>query len=218
MSGFNRTRWAGLWRAASGSDDGSIWSGFNEGLWFDTLEARYAEPHRHYHSARHISECLAAFDMSRHLANGPVAVELALWFHDAIYDTHAADNEEQSAFLAERCLQDAGAEPHLQVSVTNLVLATKSHDASKHEDAPLLVDIDLGILGADEKRFLEYESQIRKEYDWVPEALFSEKRAEILERFLNRDRIYLTPLFFETHEERARANLRASLARLRSRS
>ena len=209
MSGFNRGRWAYLWRSASGAGDG--------GAWFDDLNARYAETHRHYHSARHIGECLVEFDVSRDLAKDPVAVEFALWFHDAIYDTHASDNEEQSAILAERCLQDAGADPRLRSSVAQLVLTTKAHDASQHEDAPLLVDIDLTILGADEGRFFEYESQIRQEYAWVPEPMFVEKRVEILQRFLDRPRIYLTPLFFETHEERARTNLRASLAQLRER-
>ena len=207
MSGFNRERWAGLWRAASGTGDG--------GAWFDVLDAHYAEAHRHYHTTRHIGECLEAFDLARHLAKQPVAVELSLWFHDAIYDTHAADNEEKSALLAESCLEDAPADAALRSAVSHLILATKAHDASHQEDVPLLVDIDLSILGADEVRFLEYESQIRQEYAWVPEALFVQKRAEILQRFLARERIYQTSWFFKTHEERARANLRASLALLR---
>lgn len=209
MSGLSQERWTGLWHAASGRGDGRAW--------FDVLAAHYAEPHRYYHSARHIAECLAAFDPASHLAKQPVAVELALWFHDAIYDTHAADNEEQSAVLAERCLQEAGADSDLRSAVSDLVLATKAHDVSRQEDAPLLVDIDLSILGADETRFFEYESQIRREYAWVPDALFSEKRAEILQRFLDRGKIYQTKHFFETHEDRARANLHASMSRLRNR-
>jgi len=77
------------------------------------------------------------------------------------------------------------------------------------------VDIDLSVLGAGTERFLEYEEQIRQEYAWVPEEIFRTKRAEILERFLARDVIYRTPEFYQTHEKQARANLRASLERLR---
>src|SRR5262245_59080574 len=89
-----RNRWTRLWRNASfhGHCDS----------WFDIVVERYSESHRHSHTIRHIEECLNEFDAVRHLATQPVAVELAIWFHDAIYDTHASDNEEQSALLAEQ--------------------------------------------------------------------------------------------------------------------
>jgi len=207
MSALDPQRWRSLWQKASGQGDGNTW--------FDILDTHYAESHRYYHTARHISECLAEFDGASHLAAQPVAVELALWFHDAIYDTRAADNEEQSARLAQRCLENAGAGSDLQAAMRDLVLVTKAHEGSSHPDAPLLVDIDLSILGASHERFFEYEDQIRQEYAWVHEDIFRTKRAEILERFLARDVIYRTPKFYQTHEKPARANLRASLERLR---
>jgi predicted metal-dependent HD superfamily phosphohydrolase len=207
MSILDRQRWTRLWQKASGQGDGAAW--------FEILDTHYAEAHRYYHTARHISECLAEFDGASHLATQPVAVELALWFHDAIYDTRAADNEEQSAVLAQRCLENAGADTSLRASVRDLVLVTKAHEGSAHPDAPLLVDIDLSILGTGQSRFLEYEDQIRQEYAWVQEDLFKTKRAEILERFLARDVIYRTPRFYQTHEKQARANLRLSLDLLR---
>jgi len=204
---LDRQRWTRLWQKASGPGDGR--------LWFDMLAAHYGESHRHYHTGRHIVECLVEFDGASHLATQPVAVELGLWFHDAIYDTRAGDNEEQSAALAEQCLIAAGADPDLRSAVRDLVLVTKTHEGSTHPDAPLLMDIDLSILGTNEVRFFEYEEQIRREYFWVPEATFRSKRAEILEHFLSRAVIYRTSKFFETHEKQARANLRASLERLR---
>jgi predicted metal-dependent HD superfamily phosphohydrolase len=207
MSGLNRERWKRLWQSASGRGEGK--------RWFDALNAHYAEDHRHYHTARHINECLAEFDAAKQLATDPVAVELALWFHDASYDTHSADNEERSALLAEQCLEDAGAAAGLCLAVRELVLVTKAHEGSTHPDAPLLVDIDLSIFGAAQTRFFEYEEQIRSEYAWVPEEVFRSKRAEILERFLARDVIYRTPKFSASHEKQARKNLRASLERLR---
>jgi len=86
-----------------------------------------------------------------------------------------------------------------------------------HPDAPLLVDIDLSILGQAEARFQEYEAQIRREYEWVPEPAFALKRAEILERFLARERIYSTEPFFSKYEKQARANLLGSIRKLRAR-
>jgi predicted metal-dependent HD superfamily phosphohydrolase len=74
-------------------------------------------------------------------------VELAIWFHDAIYDTHSQENEERSAELASRRILEAGGGADLVKSVVGLILATKAHDAALIQDAALLIDVDLSILG-----------------------------------------------------------------------
>jgi len=176
----------------------------------------YSESHRHYHNLAHLAECLSEFDRAQRLAREPVAVELAIWFHDAVYDTRAADNEERSAQLALEWLSETNAVPALLDAVPRLILATKKHDASLHVDAALLVDVDLSILGQPQDRFSEYETQIRSEYSWVPQQVFCSKRAEILAGFLARSRIYNTDNFFRRFEARARANLQASVRRLRN--
>ena len=176
----------------------------------------YSQPHRHYHNFSHIADCLAEFDSAKDLARQTDAVELAIWFHDAIYDTRAQDNEEKSAELARRYIADAGGDAEFCSSVAALVLATKAHDSSMHPDAPLLVDVDLSILGQPSERFRTYEAQIRREYEWVPDKIFSEKRAEILGRFLARQRIYSTEPFFAKYEKQARANLQDSVRKLRA--
>ena len=98
--------------------------------------------------------------------------------------------------------------------VAQLILPTKHHVASLGSDAPLLLDVDLSILGQPEPRFLDYEKQIRDEYAWVPKIIFKTKRAEILRQFLARERIYVTDWFFERYETAARANLQRSLYEL----
>ena len=206
MSGLNPERWSRLWytatKAAPPTDT------------YARLVAIYSEPHRYYHNLLHIEDCLGEFDRAKQLATDPAAVELAIWFHDAVYDPRAADNEERSAELAKDWLSDVHASDVLTDSVGRLVLATKNHDASMHADAPLLVDVDLSILGRPPEQFWEYERQIREEYAWVEKTVFAAKRAEILDRFLARERIYQTDLFFHRMEAQARANLRASVQRL----
>jgi predicted metal-dependent HD superfamily phosphohydrolase len=157
---------------------------------------------------------LEAFAAVRHLARQPLAVEMAVWFHDAVYDPRAPDNEEKSAALALQRLTEAGASPELAATVSRLVLATKRHEAGNDPDAALLLDVDLGILGQTEARFQEYEAQIRREFDWVPVKTFAAKRAEILRQFLARDRIYATNYFHEKLEPAARANLQRSIQNL----
>ena len=177
----------------------------------------YAEDHRHYHNQQHIAECLNEFDAARHLVRQAEAVELALWFHDAVYDPRAGDNEERSAALAKECLDEGGVSALISNAVFELVMATKHHQPGENADAGVMIDIDMSILGQSEVRFLEYESQIRKEYGWVPKIIFGPKRAEFLEGFRRRERIYRTDRFYEKYEERARQNIEASVRQLRKR-
>ena len=56
---------------------------------FTVLEAGYAEPVRSYHTAEHIRDCLAQFDLSRSAAQRPDEVEAGIWLHDAVYQPGA---------------------------------------------------------------------------------------------------------------------------------
>jgi predicted metal-dependent HD superfamily phosphohydrolase len=179
---------------------------------FDELVARYSEPHRKYHTLQHLAECLAHVEAVGHLAEQPGEVEIALWFHDGIYDTQGHDNERQSADWARAVLEGHGAPPATVQRVDELVMATCHSALPVSPDAKLLVDVDLSILGALPPRFAEYEEQIRQEYAFVPEELFRRKRGEILGAFLARPAIYSTPYFQAALEARARDNLRLAIA------
>ncbi len=186
-----------------------------EGL-YGRIVSAYSEPHRAYHTLQHLDECLARLAPVAHLARGLGTVELAVWFHDAIYDTKATDNEAKSARWARAALQATDADREIADHVERLILATR-HDAIPDDaDARLLVDVDLSILGAEDGRFAEYEAQVRAEYRWVPEAAYCEGRSRVLRSFLDRPAIYFTPWFSDALEARARRNLTRSLAVLAS--
>lgn len=174
---------------------------------FERLWTRYSEPSRKYHSVQHLLECIAHFEEVAALAIHPAEVEMALWFHDAIYELGRHDNEAASAMWAEAELHSASVDPGAIERIKALVMATLHSASPSGTDECLLVDIDLSILGANEKRFQEYERQIREEYAFVPEPLFSQKRKEILRGFLGRSRIYTTEYFFQRLEPIARSNL-----------
>jgi predicted metal-dependent HD superfamily phosphohydrolase len=181
---------------------------------FAELERRYGEAQRRYHTLRHLQECFAALDDMRPAGGDTTAIELALWFHDAIYDVHRHDNEEQSAAWAASCLERAGVPRPTVDKVTALILATRHHAAGADPEACLLVDADLAILGAAPPRFREYERQIRAEYAHVPDDVFAHKRREILEDFLRRPALFATPAGRTRYEAQARINLSEALARL----
>lgn len=175
------------------------------------LVARYAESHRAYHNLRHIGEAFGA------LAEHHCRVErwdeavLALWFHDAIYDTRRHDNEERSADWARDELHRAGAAADAAARVHALVLATKHREPPEGNDARLLVDADLSILAAPPDRFAAYERQIRQEYDWFPEPQFREARERFLRGMLARPAIFSDAAMRERHEAHARRNIESSL-------
>jgi predicted metal-dependent HD superfamily phosphohydrolase len=180
----------------------------------DALLARWSEPHRKYHTPQHLLECLALFAAHRELTQHPGEVGIALWFHDAIYDTGRHDNEAASAAWARRVLQEAGAAQDAVDRVGALILATRHSQVPATPDERLLVDIDLAILGAAPARFAEYERQIRDEYGFVPEDVFRDKRAEILRGFLARPALFSTAALAARFEATARANLADAIARL----
>jgi len=181
---------------------------------FTALIARWAEPHRKYHTLQHLEECLALFASERSLAEHPGEVAIALWFHDAVYDTRRHDNEAASAQWARQVLLDAGADAAVADRLHGLIMATRHSEVPSTPDAKLLVDIDLAILGAEPARFAEYERQIRDEYGFVPQPLFRDKRAQILRGFLQRPAIFATQAFADRFDRRARANLARAIAQL----
>lgn len=201
-------RWSGLWRRVRAQ------APFSSRGVFDELHARLIDPTRCYHNEAHVAECLRLFDKVQMYVSDPVALELAIWFHDAIYDPRAHDNEECSARLAAEAINSAGGSPQLAARVHALIMTTRTHLPEAEPDAPWMIDIDLAILGAPAKAFAVYERAIRAEYAWVDATEFCAKRAAVLRRFLARRSIFLTPFFRARLEDGARANLRASIAQL----
>ncbi len=174
----------------------------------ERLRARYSEPHRRYHTWAHVEACLAARE--RIAPNAAPEVDLALYFHDAIHDPRADDNEERSAVLMyEEDLDEA-----LVERAVPLVLATKHAESPDSENARIVVDADLSILGADPATFDAYERAVREEYAFVDDAAFAAGRARVLRAFLDRDTIYGTTAARELWESAARANLERSLRSL----
>ena len=178
------------------------------------LLAHYAQPQRRYHALHHLDACLEHFDRVREQATHPAEVEMALWFHDAVYEVPGADNELRSAHWARDALHKAGVAEEVAERVHALVMATRHDVAPKTKDQGLLLDVDLAILGAEESLFEVYEVQIREEYAAVPRDAVQANRRRILQGFLNREWIFNTASFRACFEQSARNNLQRSIAAL----
>ena len=191
----------------------------------DELLGRHREPQRQYHSVKHVE--LVVRDVAWLLrevevpADAPApdecAVVLAAFFHDAVYDPRASDNEAQSAALAGRVLGELAVDPARIAEVERLVLAT-AHLAGPPPVAPdvatrILLDADLAILGAEPSVYDAYVNGVRNEYAHLDDEEWASGRRAVLRSFLEREAIYLTTPMGE-REARARGNLTAELATL----
>lgn len=178
------------------------------------LISAYRSRSRHYHTVTHLESCLRELEAARALVTEPAMIEIALWFHDAIYRTFRRDNEERSAQWAQEALVKMGATAETAGRVAGYVLATKHAAATSGGDAAFVVDIDLSILGEADAIYDGFEAQIRREYWWVGRKRFARRRIEILSSFLARDTIFQTAHFREQYERRARANLARAIKTL----
>ncbi len=203
MDDMNIERWRNLWRR--------IANVVNADSIYSRLVEKYSEKHRAYHNRSHVEHCLEEFDEIKGFLNNPDEVEIAIWFHDSIYETTSHKNEEKSAQWAMAEMKKAGAREDSIRIVGDLILATKRHDIQMDSDAMYFMDIDLSILGSPPELYKEYEKGIREEYNWVPRSGFHLKRNELLNSFLTRDRIFSTDFFRKKYEQNARANLRDAI-------
>jgi predicted metal-dependent HD superfamily phosphohydrolase len=198
-------------------------AGHHHDGYIDDVLARYAEPHRHYHTATHIMFVLRHLRDVSHASTISPSPELiaAALYHDAIYDPRADDNEAASAVLASTDLTAIGWTPDRCGSVAGMVLATAGHlaDDRPHDAEPetaMLLDADLAILGADPGAYQAYVNGIRAEYSHVDDAGWRAGRTAVLQRFVDRPQLFVTEFMHATYEHRARANIEAELAALRA--
>lgn len=203
-----KARWRDTWRVIGAKSNGD--------QIFADLVDRYQETHRVYHTLDHIADCLRHLDSGRELIVRPVEVEIALWFHDAIYDTQRNDSEALSAELAVSTLNEVGVDAAVTGRVAALINSTTHSYIRLAGDAAVICDVDLAILGTGKEEFERYDTAIRQEYSWVPEPIFRRERGRVLASFLVRPRIYQTDFFRSLFEDQARVNLSRTIESYRS--
>ena len=204
---LDRPRFETLWCRRIGNGAGVV---------FDELETLYGEPHRVYHTTAHIEYCLRLFDLAADRMDEPDAVEMALWFHDAIYDVPAKENELRSAELFAARAGGRGSE-RFRSNVHRLIMATIHLDLPPATlDEAFIVDIDLSSFGRPWEEFLDDSRAVRAELAHVPDAEFYPRQRKFLESLAARPVFCFTEFFRERHEARARANIERLCAMVES--
>ena len=118
----------------------------------EQLTAAYSQPHRYYHTTKHLTEMLELTD--RFVLKNKPAFLAALLFHDVVYEPerYAPDyaglsNEQESALICEQVLRANGVNEQIIARAKELILMTEKHKAPEDdEEALLFVDIDMAGL------------------------------------------------------------------------
>ena len=194
----------------------------------ESLLQAWEQPHRAYHHSGHLSQMLSDLDrLYAHRAQGstPLALILAAWFHDAVYEGAPGEDErrsEQQASASLKPLVTVGllTDQELQM-VSLLVRATATHELPESADLPagyepadiqLFLDADMAILAADSARYRRYLRGVRNEYSHFDDEAFRTGRTTFLRSILGRERIFLSEEALKLWEEPARANLCTELS------
>jgi predicted metal-dependent HD superfamily phosphohydrolase len=181
---------------------------------FALLRDKYTETPRFYHNLSHVNSLLR--QAADFVFDDAEAVQMAIWFHDVIYNPLSGNNETDSAELAVICLQDLDFPPDKIKRIRQMILATQKHSpADLDEDGRIFLDLDLSILGSGEEIYDKYRQAIRREYSFVPYFLYRRSRRRILQNFLARETIYYTEKARQRWENQAQTNLNNEINLLR---
>jgi predicted metal-dependent HD superfamily phosphohydrolase len=178
----------------------------------------YSDPARAYHNWSHIGSMMALYDEVHERLERPRAVMLAILFHDAVYDPLRGDNEALSAEFMHHTVHDEHPDDLIGASV--LIHFTQQHEIDARfapdirNDASYFLDMDLHILGSHPLKFRKFCDDIRKEYHAIDEATYVPARRGVLQKFLDRPQLFLSPWGHRRWEQQARVNLAAEVSRL----
>ena len=204
-SGMNERRFISLWERCIGSPGKAV---------FDQVDARYREPHRCYHGPAHVEHCLRELDEAGTRVPNRDAVEMALWFHDVIYDVPevpAPDNEQRSAEFFGLCAGRGGT-GRFRADVRRLILITEHRVLPEAEDERFMIDIDLSSFGVGWSEFLRNSRAVRLEQPQVPDDRFHAGIQGFMRGMLARPRFCFTAFFRARHEQAAIDNINRYLA------
>ena len=204
---MDRERFERLWERCIGGGAGAV---------FDELDALYREPHRRYHTSAHVEHCLRCFDLAADRMDEPDAVEMALWFHDAVYDVPTEENELRSAELFAARAGGRGSE-WFRSKVHRLIMVTTHRKPPETLDESFIVDIDLSSFGLPWEEFLRDSLAVREEFPLVPDAEFYPRHRKFVESIVARPAFCFTEFFRNRHEARARKNIERIFARIEAR-
>jgi predicted metal-dependent HD superfamily phosphohydrolase len=198
----DKQRFTSLWnRCQTGSN-----AGVSADDIYEEIHGYYSEPGRHYHTPKHIDHCLIQLDLASAEMEDADAVEVAIWFHDLIFDVRANDNELQSARRFIELANDS-MDGDFKAGVYDLIMTTAPPRLPKTTDQKFMLDIDLSSFGLPWEDMLRDSIAVRQESPQLSDAEFFPGQRAFLESLMSREYFYFTEFFRSRIEDRARSNI-----------
>ncbi len=185
-------------------------TGLTNELW-DEIEQHYSEPGRYYHTPEHLENLLTQLTTVKAEVKNWHTVLFSLYYHDIIYNAQRGDNEERSAELAVKRMEQIAVPMEMISRCKSQILATKSHLLSADSDTNYFTDADLSILGQEWEVYSSYCNAVRKEYAVYPDLVYKPGRKKVIRHFLGMERIYKSDYFYSKFEIQAKQNLEKEL-------
>ncbi|MCU0469011.1 MAG: hypothetical protein MUF58_10435 [Arcicella sp.] len=175
------------------------------------IEQNYTQPKRYYHTLNHLEHLLQQLTEVKSLLKDWDVMLFSLYYHDVIYNALKSDNEQKSAELAEKRMNEIGVPPSMITDCKAQIMATKAHFWSENADTNFFTDADLSILGQSWEVYSQYFQHVRKEYSIYPDFMYNSGRKKVLKHFLAMEKIFKTAYFYDKFEQQARVNLEKEL-------
>ena len=179
----------------------------------DELAGLYGEKHRCYHTMSHVEHCLRQMDFGAKAMGVNDAVEMAIWYHDAIYDPRSNDNEQRSAELFKQRARAVVADEFCE-TVCRLIEVTTHKNLPVTDDEKFVVDVDLSGFGMPWQAFNDDSARVRREISHLNDEQYVAGQSRFLQSLLDRESVYSTDFYRERYETVARANIARQLAAL----
>ena len=182
--------------------------------YFKQLKDLYCQTNRYYHNLVHIFNFLHLQDVFLDKIKQPLLFEIAIWYHDVVYNVKNNDNELQSFFLVQDHF-DNFLESKQIIYIDHLIMSTVRHfPKANHSDILYFLDFDLAILATDEATYKLYSDAIWKEYEsCYSREIYEKGRIKVLKNFLLREKLYFSEVFNEEYDKIARHNILLELNR-----
>ncbi len=186
---------------------------------FYKLISEYKRIDRFYHNTQHLKYLISHFKeiFKPHIKEKlwKRAIMIAIFYHDVKmkFSTETTNEEDSVRFLFDDFINFdifhksvIGTRSYVSLAA-DLIMATKNHNLNEYILSSekgiyygnIFLDLDLLIL-ADKDKIFEYESQIRKEWQHIDDSTYKFHRKNILQSFLNKDKIFFSPEFEDKNQ------------------
>ena len=175
--------------------------------WHEILE-NYTKKWKFYHNLNHVYSFVNLFEKyNKFINNHKNEFLISIYFHDIIYIPSRNDNEEESINIFNKFYNEVKPNNLNKEKAIEFIAETKNHSLSKDYDFELDLFLDMDMQIVSDENWEDYENKIRKEYCFVDETEYKNKRKQFLQSLVNKNRIFRTQIFYDTYEQIAKNNI-----------